>query len=915
MSQTLGPPQDPSAMGSASPGGSGSPAPDGSATRFSSTLQAEAATLYGGAAASTAIAGAQGGSHVALPDAADTAITFTVEVPRDGFYTLEFRHALGGTSDATRNLLVDGVDIPGAITLPNLYSDEVWGTARERLELPAGTTELTLTGDRGDETIGIGTEGTPVAIDSLTVTEGTAPSSQTSARSLLMNNGADMLAIHESAFTSAKDFEGYGPYLAQLRHGSDWTVDHLEGSTAWFRDTSPGSDGRTLAPAFDSTLFLDETGLMRVEYGDYLPTGEALPISIARDYAMVPGQPLLVERWTLNNQTEVGDDLVTWDMMPTLDLSGALMQSAEWDERRETWIVEITPGEGHDPLWLAWGAFQEMDGQQGDDAGGNAGFRVPYGEDPATTQGDGPDVLGRFASGAGLAADDVSAAGEGVRLAMSREDIDLYPTRPVELYFYTTMAESREELEANIATALNPQGTNVAGSASFWVEQTQQIWEERLAEAKQLPETGERAITDPALQLAYERSLVSILQSQQPEYGSFVAATNPAYEFKVWPRDSAVTAISLDSAGLLDDAGRYWKWMASVEEDGEDPNPLFEDGTFYTNYSFFEANQGIDFVQPEWDAQGLFLIGAYRHGEALREAGREADAEAFFADPVMRDALVDSAEFIRDSIDETGFGAPEFSIWEEFLLYNVYTQVTYAQGLNAAALMAEDLGAPELEAGWREGAVTIRDAMLRPTTAETPGLWNEEEGWFAWGVTPDGEALVDRQENSANLAIVTGLLDADDPRALRQIESSIANTSHDTYGISRYDGDTFYSSSPYSPGGTYESRVDEAVWPQMTSYVGMAKEYQGDADWALGSLQWTAGMYGEEFMPPGEGVDWSTREPLPSTMVEPVTGGWYVLNLLNYAGLNDLRLPSDELPEATAPMMAATASQPDAMIA
>lgn len=45
-----------------------------------------------------------------------------------------------------------------------------------------------------------------------------------------------------------------------------------------------------------------------------------------------------------------------------------------------------------------------------------------------------------------------------------------------------------------------------------------------------------------------------------------------------------------------------------------------------------------------------------------------------------------------------------------------------------------------------------------------------------------------------------------------------------------------------------------------------------------------------------------------------MTGGWYVLNLLNYAGLNDLRLPTDELPEATAPMMAAMASQPDAMI-
>jgi hypothetical protein len=92
-------------------------------------------------------------------------------VPRDGFYTLEFRHAFGGTSDVARNLLVDGVAIRGAVTVPNLFSGQVWGTERERVELPAGTTVLTFTGDRGDETIGIGTEGTGVAIDSLTVTE------------------------------------------------------------------------------------------------------------------------------------------------------------------------------------------------------------------------------------------------------------------------------------------------------------------------------------------------------------------------------------------------------------------------------------------------------------------------------------------------------------------------------------------------------------------------------------------------------------------------------------------------------------------------------------------------------------------------------------------------------------------------
>ncbi len=901
-----------SSGGSGSSRGSANPA----SWLFTATLQAEAATLGGNAAVDNDTEGFAGDGSVRLaadrssglsaadpfaqPTAVDAntqpgSITFAVTVPRTGYYTLDFDYATGSTTaDAYRNVLVDGQDIPGAVQFANLFAPDVIGTASDRVYLTAGAHDITLSSALGEEVVGIVAADPAIQIDQLTITEGTRPSAQTSVRSLLMNNSEDMVAIHEATYLAAKDITEFGPSLSQLRHASDWTVDQIDFGTTWFRDVSAGTEARTLGPRFDSTQYFDETGILHVEYGDYLPTGEALPISITREYAMVPGEPLLVERLTLVNETEVGDPLIEWDIMNVMGLNPDVYQRAAWDERLETWIVELRQADDElGPLYMAFGAYQEMD-TQGADA--NSALR----EGGAVADSFGVD---------GALENQTRADGEGLVLGMTQSSVDLYPTRPVELYFYTTLATSLDELRENVALALNPQDTPTPGSPTYWFDRTEAAWEERLERAREIPlaaPTGEdglaavgpdgiRPVSDPALETAYMRTLVTILQSQQPEFGSFVAATNPAYEFKVWPRDSAATAISLDAAGLHEEAGAYWRWMASVEEDGVgDDAAEFPNGTFYTNYGFWEADKPIDFVQPEWDAQGLFLIGANNHYEKLIEAGRTTEADEFVNDPVIREAFVDSANFIAASVDGTGFGAPEFSIWEEFFLYNVFTQVTYVQGLNAAVQLAEEVGAADRAGAWTDAAISIRDAMLRETTAEpTPGLWNEEEGRFSWGVTLDGEGLVDRQENSANLAIVTGLLDANDPRALRQIEAAIANTSHDNFGISRYVGDTFYSSSPFSPGGTYESRVDEAVWPQMTSYVGMAKEFQGDEPWAYGSLQWTISVQGEGFMPPGEGVDWSTREPLPSTMSEPVTGGWYVQNLLNYTGQYDPRLSDD----------------------
>lgn len=888
---------------------------------FDFTYEAEDGTLNGQAAIGSGLANA--GDYVVLTagfdgtdfardffddgiisgTAEEASVDIRIEVPETGWYTLDFRYSNDSGDTVYSDLRIDGETLPGILVFEDQFAASDWANTTDRLFLEAGTHEVTLTSSLDPSDPATAKAGGEVLIDSLRVSGGVTPSDHISARSLQMNNLVDMVAIHESAQEDPEDTSIFGPELSQLRFGGNWNQNQIDSAQLWISGTDNNDEPAYYGPQFDSDLYFDENGIMNVDYENYLPTDEELFVDIEKDYAMVPGERLLVERYTFNNQRELGDGLTTWDIMNRLHLPEGLAQKAVWDERREAFIIELEQANGSDPLYMAFGAFQEMDGQTILAEGGidkDPTTLPPVGEEPdpldPSSIADEPASVNAFYSDDGLD-DAVLGTGDGLSVAMAT-DIELFPTRPVEYHFYYTIAEDLTKLDQQIERALNPNNNTVLNSPEFWISFTEEAWQDKLADRTD-PTAGDRPIDDDALLTAYDRTLVTILQSQQPEFGQFVAATNPSYEFKAWPRDGAATAIGLDAAGLIDEAEAYWNWMASIEEDG-DGDPLFQNGTFYTNYSFWDANEPIDFVQPEWDAQGLFLIGVYKHVEKLREMGLEERASTFLNNPTMKEALIDSADFIENNIDPVkGFGPAEFSIWESFFAHNGFTQITYASGLQAAALLADDLGISEQrQLEYRDGAQTIKAAIERPITdPDFPGLWNEADGYFVWGVTEEG-AVIERPNAALDLMWVTGLFDINDPKVQSQIDYVLENLANNTYGIARYNSDNFYAQSPFSPGGTYESNVDEASWPQMTSYMGMGKEFMGDLDWAYNSLEWTVSRYAEGFMPPGEGIDPSLREPLPSTMVEPVTGAWYILNLLNYTDQNDTRLPDPTEPPA-----------------
>ena len=152
----------------------------------------------------------------------------------------------------------------------------------------------------------------------------TLPSSET-VRSVVMNNWADSVAIHYARQLYQADQEQFGPYLAALHGSVDWTMNQIDGATAFFGtevlDGTGASGGRSatgperpsalcessgevngddlaadpqVRQSYPTAMCFDDGGILRVEY--LRETERGLPIQIEKAYAMVPNGRFLVVR-------------------------------------------------------------------------------------------------------------------------------------------------------------------------------------------------------------------------------------------------------------------------------------------------------------------------------------------------------------------------------------------------------------------------------------------------------------------------------------------------------------------------------------------------------------------------------------------------------------------------------------------
>ena len=674
----------------------------------------------------------------------------------------------------------------------------------------------------------------------------TAPSSET-ARSLYMNNWSDTAGLWMAPQLAQTDSNTqYGPRLAELHYSPNGpaassAVNQIVDYTGYFRDETNGVKYNQVHNFSAATGYLDSGGVLRTDYGPY--SGTATSVSIGRDYAMVPNQHFMIVSYRLTNS---GTSSVNLNVLDALHLNntGSSGQNvhATWDSTRNADVVDMSASGQYQ---LVLGSFGAPTGHQvGDDTVSNL-------TSPTVAPWYTFDNNGTLAGNTSVTAANVDAA-------LSKL-VTLPAGQTVTSSFYLAIAATSTDALAAADTARTQTG-------AYWLSSTTTAYTNWLNAGKRVTSN----FSDTGLTTAYDRALVVMKQSQNPSLGTWPAATNPiAYGYKSWVRDSAVTAMAMDTAGHHAEADKYFRWLATVQ---------YANGSFGTTYDNW-TGQHVNFVEPELDSVGMFLISTYRH---WLQTGDNSFRDALW--PQIQKA----ANFVSANLASNGLGPQDASIWEETQEYNTFTQSLYISGLWAAEAVAQSKGDTTDADTWSNAVGSIATALQTSSLNSPSGLWNSPDSYYNRAVNSDNTArtLVD---SSSDTLFVSGAVDPLSSRATSHVNKIIATLTHDTYGIARYTGDNFYYTSPYSPAGN-EAGAPEPSWPQMSMYLSLYYTYTGNLAAALPRLTWYASRTAVGYMPPGEAVSNITQKPIISTMVEPVTGAWYVLAALAYTGQADTRV-------------------------
>lgn len=801
----------------------------------------------------------------------DDSVTFDIEVASDGYYTLNFRYANGNTSECSRELIVDNASVGKTTFLPTGNWD-TWKIGEKGVYLKAGRHRLVL--------LVTGTYGGFINLDNLVV-----ETLEETARSLYMNNWNDTVYIwKDTEVNRAQALNGSGPGIYEMRFyaggaTNNYNTNNLKNHSMFLRNETDAikyTDGSK----FRSTGYFGSDGVLYNEYKTY--DGSTLSPEITRAFAVVPNQKFMVVKYTIKNTSGASKTYKILDMLHPNNTSTNNI-TASYDGATMTATIDMSAAGQY---YMAHGTLEStIDGYQvANDADSdiNSATCSPW----VTFNND-----GTLKNNASVTTTDISTG--------LMKSVTLDAGASTDLYFYTAIAANSTDL-ANAVTTVRGQ------TGSYWMTQMNTDYTDWL-------NAGTRTnFSDSTLNTAYDRTLIAIKQSIVPgqyvdgggntvyKFAAMPATTNPsAYSYKVWARDSAVTAMSLDASGHTTEAEKYWYWLQDRQITTDDVD-WKKAGVFWTCYWIWD-NASVSFVEPEYDSVGMFLVGAYRH--YLKLSGT---AQTTFLNNIW-DAYKRSADFVWKYINDGGFGAADASIWEENQEYNAFTQALYVAGLEAAYYMAIAKADTASANTYSGAASTIRSAINRnyadPLNTFV-GLWKDADPvpdyrYFNRATNTDGTARSDAKsvDSSSDVLVTYGVVDMLSRRGYSHYNKIKATLTHDEYGIPRYAGDTFYTGvNSYDPGGP-EALENEPSWPQMTMWMALMEMYSGYDSLkanAYRRLKWYVDRTNKGYMPQGEAVSNVSLKPCISTAVEPITGASFVMTALAYLGIYDMRvLPAE----------------------
>lgn len=288
----------------------------------------------------------------------------------------------------------------------------------------------------------------------------------------------------------------------------------------------------------------------------------------------------------------------------------------------------------------------------------------------------------------------------------------------------------------------------------------------------------------------YRRSLL-ILRTQIDNRGAILAANDSdnmnfnrdTYSY-VWPRDGALIAMAVDSAGYPDLARRFFEFCArTITEDGYLLHKYSPDGSFGSSWHPWIGAHGDAQLPIQEDETALVLHALWKHYQQY------TDLE--FITSLYSSFIKRAADWMVSYRDKaTGLPAPTYDLWEERRGIWSFTVAATWAGLTAAAGFAEIFGERKAAAQYAQAANEIKEAALKH-------LWDAGNNRFLRGLcaTAEGELVADANIDSSIYGLFYfGMLDASNPQVVSTMEAIRRRlwAKTEVGGSARYENDYFH---------------------------------------------------------------------------------------------------------------------------
>lgn len=335
---------------------------------------------------------------------------------------------------------------------------------------------------------------------------------------------------------------------------------------------------------------------------------------------------------------------------------------------------------------------------------------------------------------------------------------------------------------------------------------------------------------DDEIKTLFNKSLL-LVRSHVDNNGSILASGDSdmfehgfdSYSY-MWPRDGALTAMTLIRAGYLTNAKRFFEFCTDViTMDGYLMHKYRPDGSLGSSWHAWTRGGKITLPIQE-DETALTLVALWEYYQYSKDLEFIESNYAGFIEL--------AAHFLINYTDEkTNLPQPSFDLWEEKYGIHTFTTATVVAALTAAAKFAEILGKTESQTEFLQAAEKIKTAALHY-------LYTEEDGFVKMINFHNGEAVVDK---TLDISSVYGMykfkvLPHDDPRILHTIKlvEQKLRCQTEVGGICRFEGDQYFRSGDDIPGNPW---FICSLWLAQY-YIAIAKtadELQPAVDW----LKWT----------------------------------------------------------------------------